>query len=233
LPADLEKLNADWIKQKKKASSRTARMLLILSGECDCIAKHGEIRHMLNLGRITTSCCKWLAAVIMLAMPSSAFAVPQQLYGKSIIVSWREDRQQKFPDEKQMRSVGAFAEFNVYISELGRAFSRVRFSVANKRGKLKSGSKDEVSGENSHRNIGFHGTTMTASMPRGSGGAVQVLVNFESNFQSCSARVIAGKSDGAEAMKIRSLISGARVDMYSVKADGESCRIQSGNVFGN
>ena len=188
---------------------------------------------MLNFGKKTTGCCRWLAAFMVLAIPNSAFAAPQQLYGKSIMVSWREDRQQKVPGEEQMRSVGAFAEFNVYISDLGRAFSRIRLSVANKHGRLKSGSRDEVAGENSLRNIGFHGTTMIASMPRGRGGALQILVNFESNFQSCSARVIAGKSDGAESMKARSLISGGRVDMYSVKASGESCRIQSGNVFGN
>jgi len=45
--------------------------------------------------------------------------------------------------------------------------------------------------------------------------------------------VTTGKGAGETAMRARSIISGRQVIMYSVRAGGESCRIQNGNVFGN
>jgi len=172
-------------------------------------------------------------AAILVSLPSIATAAPRELYGRSVLVSWSEDRQQKLPGEDEIRNVGAFAELNVYVSEQGRAFSRIRFSVANRKGRMKSGSADAVAGENSARNISFGGSTMTASMPRGSAGALQILVSFDGGFQNCTARVISGKTGGAQATHVRSLINGNRLEMYSVKTSGEACRLQNGNVFGH
>jgi hypothetical protein len=183
--------------------------------------------------------CKWLAAFTMIALPNSALAAPQQLYGRSIIVSWREDRQQKVAGDDQMRFVGASAQMRVYISDKGRPFSRLTLAVVNKRGKLKSGSADAVDGTasaggaNFARNVNFRGNTMTASQMRGRGGALQVVVTFDSGFQNCSAQVTVGRGPGVQATSGRSLISGQHVEMYSVKASGETCQMQSGNVFGN
>jgi hypothetical protein len=194
---------------------------------------------MLNLGKTAPNFCKWLAAFMMLALPNSAFAAPQQLYGRSVVVSWREDRQQKVAGDDQMRLVGAFAEMRVYISDKGRPFSRLTLSVANKHGKIRSGSSNAVDGQGSagdvsfNRTINFNGATMTARQPRGRGGALQVVVSFDSGFQGCSAQVLVGKSAGIQATSGRSLINGQPVEMYSVKAGGESCRLQNGNVFGN
>jgi len=61
-----------------------------------------------------------------------ASAAPQALYGKSVVVTWQEERQQKFPGEEQMRFVAAAAEFDVYVSDVGRPFSRLRFSMLNR-----------------------------------------------------------------------------------------------------
>jgi hypothetical protein len=161
-----------------------------------------------------------------------AEAAPQSLYGKSIVVTWQEDRQQKFPGEEQLRSVGAAAEFDVYVSDAGRPFSRLRFSIAKRRGGFKTGSRDAVGGEGGTvRNVNFSGNTMTASMPRGAGGALLVSVTFDNGFQSCSARTVSGKASGVVAAHAKSLISGNRIDLYSVKTSGESCRIESGNMF--
>jgi hypothetical protein len=173
------------------------------------------------------------ALAITSAIFASQFAnaAPQPLLGKSVIVTWQEERQQKRPDEEQLRSVGAAAEFDVYVSDAGRAFSRLRFSVANRRGRLKSGSADAVGGERSARNVNFGGHTMTATMPRGAGGALLVSVTFDNAFQSCSARTLSGKAPGVEAAHAKSIINGQSVDLFSVKTSGETCRIQSGNVF--
>jgi hypothetical protein len=171
------------------------------------------------------------------AMASAIFAsqcanaAPQALYGKSVVVSWQEERQQKLAGEEQLRFIGAAAEFDVYVSDAGRPFSRLRFSVSNGRGRLVSGSKDAVAGEGSARNVNFSGNTMTASMPRGAGGALLISVTFDNAFQNCTAHTVSGKGSGVEAAHATSIINGSRVDLYSVKTSGETCRIQSGNLF--
>jgi hypothetical protein len=187
-----------------------------------------NLSSLLKLGRRTTP------AVIALAMASSgALAAPSQLYGKSVIVSWQEDRVQTTERDAQPTSISASAQLSVYISEAGRPFSRVSMSVTNRRGRTRSGNRDAVQGEGSARSFGFHGSTMSATMPRGSAGAMQLLVTFDSGFQGCSARVVAGKAGGSQFTRVNSMVTGHQVDLYSIKTSGESCRVQNGNVFGN
>jgi hypothetical protein len=164
---------------------------------------------------------------------SGALAAPPQLYGKSVIVSWQEDRMQTTAMDSQLRAISASAELSVYISEAGRPFSRVSVAVTNRRGRTRSGNRDTVQGDGSARSFGFHGNTMSASMPRGNAGAMQISVTFDGGFQSCSARVISGKAGGAGFTRVRSMVTGGEVDLYSIKTSGESCRVQNGNVFGN
>jgi hypothetical protein len=175
-----------------------------------------------------------MPAILALPMASSvALAAPSQLYGKSVIVSWQEDRQQTTAGDAQLRSISASAELSVYISEAGRPFSRVSMSVTNRRGRTRSGNRDAVQGEGSARSFGFHGNTMSASMPRGSAGAMQISVTFDSGFQSCSARVMTGSAGGSQFTRVKSMVISGEVDIYSVRTSGESCRVQNGNVFGN
>jgi len=174
-------------------------------------------------------------AIVALAMTSSgALAAPAQLYGRSVIVSWTEDRIQTTDSSAQPTSMTASAQLSVYISAAGRPGSRVSMTVSNRRGtRTRSGNRDAVQGEGSARSFNFHGNTMSASMPRGSAGAMQISVTFDSGFQSCSAHVVTGKASGAQFTRVKSMITGTEHDFYSVKASGESCRVQDGNVFGN
>lgn len=162
-------------------------------------------------------------------------AAPKQLTGKSIIVGWTENRQQKAPGEEQMRSVTASAQFSIYVSAAGRPFSRLQMAIANRRGNLRSGSRDAVSGENSNRSFDFRGNTLTIGIPRGSSGATNIVATFDGGFQSCTAIAMSGKTGGAAAIQGRSMIGGqrGRVDMYSIETTNLSCRVQDGNVFGN
>jgi hypothetical protein len=174
-----------------------------------------------------------IAAIVALPMASSGtLAVPSQLYGKSVIVSWQEDRIQTTDRDAQPTAVTGSGQLSVYISEAGRAFSRVSMSVTNRRG-TRSGNRDAVQGEASSRSVSFHGNTMSASMPRGNAGAMQISVTFDSGFQGCSARVVTGKTGGAQSTRVTSMITGREHEFYSVKTSGESCRVQGGNVFGN
>jgi hypothetical protein len=174
-----------------------------------------------------------IPALVALPMASSGtLAAPSQLYGKSVIVSWQEDRMQTTDRDAQPTSVTGSGQLSVYISEAGRPFSRVSMSVTNRRG-TRSGNRDAVQGEGSSRSVSFNGNTMSASMPRGNAGAMQISVTFDSGFQGCSARVVTGKTGGAQSTRVTSMITGHQYEFYSVKTSGESCRVQGGNVFGN
>jgi hypothetical protein len=175
-----------------------------------------------------------IPAIAALALTSShALAAPSQLYGKSVIVSWSENRVQTTDRDAQPTSMTGQGQLSVYISDKGRPFSRVSMSVTNMRGHTRSGNRDAVQGEGSARSFSFSGNTMSASMPRGNAGAMQISVTFDSGFQSCSARVITGKTGGAQSTRVTSMITGRQYEFYSVKTSGESCRVQNGNVFGN
>jgi hypothetical protein len=172
-------------------------------------------------------------AVLALAMTTSgALAAPSQLYGKSVVVSWTENRMQTTDTSPVAQSRTASAQLSVYVSDKGRAFSRVSISVHTPRG-TKSGNRDAVQGEASARSVGFSGNSMTVTAPRGDAGALRIAVTFDAGFQGCSARVISGKSGGAASTHIHSMVTGRTYDFYSVQTSGESCSIQSGNVFGN
>jgi hypothetical protein len=173
------------------------------------------------------------AATLTLAMTTStAFAAPAQLYGKSVIVSWTENRMQTTDRDAAPTAVTASGQLSVYVSDKGRAFSRVSMSVSRGRG-TRSGQRDTVQGDGSARAVSFSGNSMSTTMPRGNAGALLVSVSFDSGFQGCSAHVVSGKTGGAQSTRITSMITGRQYDFYSVKTSGESCSIQSGNVFGN
>jgi hypothetical protein len=172
-------------------------------------------------------------ALLALAMTTpGALAAPAQLYGKSVVVSWTENRMQTTDTSPVPQARTASAQLSVYVSDKGRAFSRISVSVNSPRG-TRSGHRDAVQGEASARSVSFGGNSMTVSAPRGDAGALRIAVSFDAGFSGCSAHVISGKSDGAAATRMTSMATGRTHDVYSLKTSGESCSIQSGNVFGN
>jgi hypothetical protein len=172
------------------------------------------------------------AFLVLTATASGASAAPAQLYGKSVIVSWTENRMQTTDVSPVPQSRSASGQLSVYVSDKGRAFSRVSMSVHSPRG-TRSGNRDSVQGEASARSVGFSGNSMTVMAPRGDAGALRIAVTFDAGFSGCSARVISGKTGGAGFTHVHSMVTGRTYDFYSVQTSGESCSIQSGNVFGN
>jgi hypothetical protein len=188
----------------------------------------------INDWSLTKMNCRMPLAILALALTASgAFAAPAQLYGKSVIVSWTENRMQTTAQSAAPIARTASARLSVYVSDKGRAFSRVSMTVERGRRGSASGQRDAVQGEGSARSISFRGNSMTVAAPRGSAGAMMIAVTFDTSFQGCSAHVITGKTGGAASTRVRSMITGGEVDIYSVQTSGENCSIQSGNVFGN
>ena len=165
----------------------------------------------------------------LLAAQGPAIAAPSQLYGKSVVVSWSEERLQKVNGESSPRSVTRFGQFSVYISSTGKPFSRMSYSFAG-RNSARSGNRDSVGGEGrGNRNVSFSGNTMNVVMTMG-GGARNVMVNFDGG--SCNARVIMGKESGSSSIRAKSIVTGGDIEILSVKTGDASCRVQDGNVFG-
>lgn len=165
-------------------------------------------------------------------MATAVYAAPSQLYGKSVVVSWTEEREQRVNGESEVRHVGRNGSFSVYLSSSGKPFSRMSFAFSGKRG-LKTGKRDAVGGEGgSARVLSFSGNTMSMSRAH-EGGARHVLVTFDNGFQSCSAQVLTGKEGGASHIKMRSMVNGNKLEVLSVKTGAASCRVQDGNVFGS
>lgn len=165
-------------------------------------------------------------------MGSAAYAAPSQLYGKSVVVTWTEEREQRVNGEATTRNVGRNGSFSVYLSSAGKPFSRMSYAFAGNRGGLKSGKRDAVGGEGSgNRKVAFSGNTMSVGMGM-SGGARNILATFDGGFSSCSAQVLTGKEGGASHIKAKSMVNGNSLEIISVKTGAASCRIQGGNVFG-
>jgi hypothetical protein len=175
------------------------------------------------------------AAIIAVAITTSgAQAAPAQLYGKSVVVSWTENRMQTTDRDAGPTAVTGTGQLSVYVSEKGRPFSRVSMAIAGRGSRgARSGQRDTVQGDGSARTISFGGKSMNATMPRGNAGALLISVTFDSSFQGCSAHVVSGKTGGAQSTRVTSIITGRQYEFYSVKTSGESCSIQNGNVFGN
>jgi hypothetical protein len=173
-----------------------------------------------------------LAALCMLAVTTSAAsAAPPQLYGKSVVVSWTETRLQTTDVSESPTSRTASARLAVYVSDKGRAFSRVSMTVDRRRGS-RSGERDAVQGEGSARSVSFSGNSMTVAAPRGDAGAMMIAVTFDAGFSGCSAHVAIGKANGAQSSRFTSMVTGRQYTLFSAQASGESCSVQSGNVFG-
>ena len=173
------------------------------------------------------------AAALILAMTASgALAAPTQLYGKSVVVSWTENRMQTTDVSSVPTPMTASGQLSIYVSDKGRTFSRISMVVSGRR-RTNSGQLDRAPGEASARSISFHANSMRAAAPVGNAGARLVSVTFDSGFQGCSAHVVTGKTPGASGTTVHSFVTGRQYTFFSVQTSGESCSVQSGNVFGN
>jgi len=169
-----------------------------------------------------------LLALALSALTSGAALAQQALRGKSVVVSWTEERMQRRQGEGEYRHAIRQGTFSAYVSSTGRIFNRVE--MANRR---QSGSRDRV-GDGPRRRVTLSGRTMTLIQQAQAGGARRIVITFDASFASCTAEVIRGKEAGADKIVGQSLIRpGVAVEIASVRSSGVSCSMRDGNVFGN
>jgi hypothetical protein len=178
------------------------------------------------------------AIVCFLALSmESGFAAPAQLYGKSIIISWTEQRDQKEPWNDFHQQVTRAGTFTIYVSTVGRVFTRMDYAGGrNKRmGYAGGGNKtpsDQVGGGSAviHRVINFQGRSLSVTMPL-EGGARNIAISFDDSFGGCSAEVLTGWAQGARKIVATSLNAGHKFEIFSIKTGPASCQIQTRNAF--
>jgi hypothetical protein len=161
--------------------------------------------------------------------PAVSASAPAQLRGKSIVVSWTEDRIQRVVGEANFRAVAANHQFDMYISSAGRMFSKMTNTT--RRG---SGSAEQVGGApGANRQPVFANQSMTVFMPNRNGSGIRRLsVQFDGSYAGCTANVVRAKAEGAKTMVTTSLIIDGKIEIQSVTVSAASCRLQNGNVFG-
>ncbi len=172
--------------------------------------------------------------IVAALVPAAAAAAPPQLYGKSITVSWSETRSQRAVGQEQaFHPVSIPFTMTVYISTEGHIFRRMFAVTPNGR---QSGAKDRVgdsrSGANGGFSVQFQGNSMISNASNG-GFGLHVQVTFDSAFSSCTAQVIGAKQSGSKTVMLRSIASGATIEVESVSSGSASCSVAQGNPFAN
>ncbi len=178
-------------------------------------------------GRIATGPMLLFFAV---AASSGAVAAPAALYGKSVVVSWSETSQQRYVGEANFRSVLRSVSTSIYISSIGRVFSRQTNAT-----RTGSGSTEQVAGLGGNggrqsRVPAFSGQAMTMFGPV-QGGVRRVSVTFDAGFGSCTADVGFAKEVGRASFNSISPITNRPLEIVSVTPGAASCSVRDGNVF--
>jgi hypothetical protein len=161
-----------------------------------------------------------VAAVLLMILPDAAQAAsaPDGLRGKTVVVTWRENRVQREVGAEQFRSTTVQHQFQAQVGSDGRVGAQM--TNTNQRGR--SGSRSDGGGWR----YDFGPQSMTVLMGGGGGGgARRIAVRFDRSFASCTGDVIRGKETGASSMTTTSAISGRRMEIRSAIAVGVSCRV--------
>jgi hypothetical protein len=168
-------------------------------------------------------------ALLGLLLPQASYAAPpKDLYGKSVIVSWTETREQRPLGEEAWHQVSGSISMNLYVSEVGRVFNNIAYST--RRGSAER--KGEIAGSG-ERSINFNGRSLLILMRYGKGGATRIMVDFDAGFAGCSGQVTRAKESEGAIIRNFSGITKRVNEVKAVQVGGVSCSIRSGNVFGN
>jgi hypothetical protein len=174
-----------------------------------------------------------LAALAIVALSgfathtASGAAAPAGLYGKSIIVAWPEHRLSRFVGEENFHESTTHVRLTVYISTAGHAFTRQ--TVTSRSG---TGSSDRV-GSTAGNVVDFQasGVAVTLSLGRQGGGAKRAQISFDGSFDSCSATVVVGKSEGIDSFIEMGLASRRQIEVRTSVAGEATCTVAIGNAF--
>jgi hypothetical protein len=173
-------------------------------------------------------------SVVATMTPSMAEGPPQQLLGKSIVVTWAENRIQRVQGESKFREVNAEHNMSIYIGSSGRIFSRLTNTVGANSGRLDHVQEHSAGDPNVRKRVTtFAGQSMTLDQPLRKGGHRHLVIEFGDKFDKCSAKLSFVREGGSPTALARSPITNKMVEIKSIAMSGENCAISTGNVFGD
>jgi hypothetical protein len=178
-----------------------------------------------------------IGALTLLSAVAYAGPAPKELYNKSIILRWTENRTQRFEYVNRIVNSGAAAMVSIYISGAGNTFIRIHRSAYGGRnvsgGPPTSASRVRESAPGEHprgfKKMDFAGHSLVM-YGQSEGGASRVAVDFDETYKGCTVSVTVGKQLGRTSFSQTSLM-GERLEVLSVQTAGFECSIQEGNVF--
>jgi len=165
--------------------------------------------------------------LIVLATAHAKAAPPQELYGKTVAITWTETREQRPEGTQDWHTVNGTATMNIYVSEAGRVFNNIAY--ATRRGYAER--KGEIAGSGSRRSVDFNGRSLVLLTPSGAGGATRITADFDQGFSSCSAQVTRATEAPGTIIRRFSGISKQFMEVKSTQVGSVSCSIRSGNAF--
>jgi len=157
-----------------------------------------------------------------------AASAPALLQGKSVIVTWTEKRVQRPLDEKLVRSVTVSVGLDLYVSDQGRVFSRMR-----RQNEHQAAKRDRLPGESLTGYAGetrFEDRSLTIDNKYAS-GARRIVVAFDAGYGGCTASIIQGKENGSQKMIMTSMINKKKLEVHSIEVLTPRCSVRQGNVF--
>lgn len=177
---------------------------------------------------MTGSRVLWSSLLLMTTVHAQA-APGADLVGKSVIVSWTENRKQR-TNGSEVRAVTRNFQLQMYVSGTGRPFTRVTSS-----GRGGTHGNDQVGGGGESLGGGARSVTVN-------GNAIAVQANWANYARSlridvaaggtdCSAQMSVGKEPGSAPKAFRNT-AGQAIEIHSLSVSGVSCSIRPGNVFG-
>jgi hypothetical protein len=158
---------------------------------------------------------------------SRADTIPSALRGKSLAVAWTDDRMIKDPSGAE-RQVTQKSAINIYVSDVGRVFSRFDRSTGPRRDATSISQVSGVGAKDLHWH--FDGNNLIADWPF-TKGARRVVIGFGDGFNSCSTNVIHGKAAGSNAITYKGSNDGVIYEIISIRVTSTSCALRPGNVF--
>ena len=167
---------------------------------------------------------------LFLAVAPAQAAPGSDLVGKSVLVSWTENRQQR-TNGSEVRAVARSFQLQMYISGAGRPFTRVTSSGRGTAlGNEQVGSGGESLGGGT-RSVRIGGNSIIVQADSGN-YARKLSIDVTPGGGSCTAKMSVGKESGSAPRAFRNS-SGTTLEIHSLSVSGVSCSIRRGNVFGN
>ena len=159
--------------------------------------------------------------------PALAAPAPD-IVGKSVLVSWSENRDVRIDGTPRSGSVSF--QLNIYLSSAGRPFARVTSSsrAGTAKGEQVGGSGASIGG--GVRAVNANGHSITVQSTFGN-YARSTRIEVGQGGGSCSVQISLGKEVGSAPKAFG--YGGHSIEVISSTVSSTSCSTQDGNVFGH